>query len=46
MRIADSGAARTYLLVARWMRVYVIFSVEEMFDLGGSRVDLDPPLVA
>jgi len=44
MRIADSGAARTYLLVARRMGVYVIFSVQQMFDLGGGRVDFDPPL--
>ena len=27
------------------MRVYVVFSVQQMFDLGGGRVDFDPPLV-
>ena len=42
---ADSGAARTYLLVTRWMGVYVIFGVQQMFDLGGCSVDFDPPLV-
>jgi len=26
------------------MRVYVIFSVQQMFDLGGGRVDFDPSL--